>query len=167
MINKNNLAIAKVASKNYVRPELACVADYGNRTVATDSFRLIEMTATGKKKSTPTLYYAVEMLKFKLKKGEELEEDSMKPALAPVHGDKYPQIDSLFERDKDVRYTEMKVNAAYLADICSVLKNLDPFQAVTIKIPEESGTRPMLIIADDTKRGGSQKARALLMPMTK
>ena len=165
MYNKNNLAVAKVVSKSPVRLELGCVAFHGNRTVATDSFRLIEVSADGKKKKTPVLYFGKELSKVKLKKGETIGEERLENALAPLHGDKYPLTDTLFDRLKGKKYVEVRINAEYLADICSVLKELDPFNAITLKVPV-SGYEPVVIEADDKKSNGTQTARALLMPMT-
>ena len=44
LYNQNNLAIAKIADKNKNRPEISGVLFEKNKTVATDSFRLIEMS---------------------------------------------------------------------------------------------------------------------------
>lgn len=42
--NKHNLEVAKVASKSDMKPELACVLFMPDKTVATDTFRLVEMS---------------------------------------------------------------------------------------------------------------------------
>lgn len=44
MYNKHNLAVAKIAMKGDLKPELASVYFTNNHTVATDSFRLIEIS---------------------------------------------------------------------------------------------------------------------------
>lgn len=167
MYNKNNIAVAKMASKSTIRPELACVAFYGDKTVATDSFRLVEMSATGKRKETPVLYDAKTLATVKLKKGESVDDKSMpvKPAL--VHGDKYPEYEQIFKRTEGKKYAEVKVNAAYLAEICAVLKELDPFQKIVLKVPTESAYEPVIIEAESGLPAGDeprQRARALLMP---
>lgn len=45
--NKHNLAVKSFASKSLVKPELNAVLFRKDRTVATDSFRLIEVTTPG------------------------------------------------------------------------------------------------------------------------
>lgn len=42
--NQNNLNCLKVTSKNYTRPELACVFFKEDKTVATDGYTLVEMS---------------------------------------------------------------------------------------------------------------------------
>lgn len=44
LLNQNNLNVCKIASKSETRPELAGVFITKDKTVATDSFRLIEMS---------------------------------------------------------------------------------------------------------------------------
>ena len=44
MYNKNNLAVAAIASKSSIKPELASVLFTKDATVATDSFKLVEIS---------------------------------------------------------------------------------------------------------------------------
>ena len=166
MYNKNNFAIGKIAHKNRIKPELACVALYGDRTIATDSFRLIEMSATGKKQKVPTLHFADDIKKeVKLKKTDRIDGKDIKVKPA-VSGDKYPNIDMILNENKDVEYIEHKVNASFLAEICDILKNLDPFEAVTLRVPTTK-YKPMFILAECKQSGKEQTAKALLMPMNR
>lgn len=169
MYNKNNIAVAKVASKSSVRPELACVAFYGDRTVATDSYRLIEMSASGKKRETPTLFYAKDLMtsmKVKKNEGYSVDEESipLKPLTENDH--EYPSIDMLFDRVKGKEYVEVEVNAGYLAEICTILKELDTFGKVTLKLPVGSTYEPVILEAVNKDPKNVQTARALLMPMS-
>lgn len=168
MYNKHNIAIAKVASQSEIRPELACIAFYGDRTIATDSFRAIEMSATGEKKETPILYTRRSLETLKLKKGETVDDETIPVKPAATEND-YPDMDKVFERTEGKKYATVKVNAKYLADICDILKNLDPFQAITLKIPMDSAYEPVIIEASNARAmaNGEEKqtARALLMPM--
>jgi DNA polymerase III sliding clamp (beta) subunit (PCNA family) len=83
MYNKHNLAIAKIASKSSVRPELSGVYFTKDETVATDSFRLIEITtpkdcdidnfpnpAKPLKEFKPFIVSAKEISKFRLEENE-------------------------------------------------------------------------------------------------
>lgn len=44
LYNKHNLAVAKIAATSNLRKELTCVAFFKDKTVATDAFRLIEVS---------------------------------------------------------------------------------------------------------------------------
>lgn len=173
MYNKNNIAIWKIAAKSQIRPELQCVAFYGDRTIATDSYRAIEMSATGKKRTKPTLYMSRSLEIVKLKKDETIEEDAL-PIKPGEIENAYPDIDAVFNRTNDKKYAQVVVNAEYLADICTLLKGLDPFKGITLQVPIESAYDPIIITADNSRGTGSgkdevaiQKARALLMPMSR
>lgn len=170
MYNKNNFAVGKVASKSTIKPELGCIAFYGDRTVATDSFRLIEMSATGKKLDTPILYEADVIKKgVKLKKGETITMMKEIPVKAsPWHGDTYPQIDVVLKDLERTEYVEHFIQAEYLEEILNVMKNVDArYGKVTLKVPKEQG-KPIVIVAVNTEEGKeTQTARALVMPWGK
>jgi hypothetical protein len=84
MYNKHNLAVAKIASKSKIKPALAGVLFTDKCTVATDSFRLIEITVptnvniadfpTTNKiiETTQALVDAESILKIKLPKSKHL-----------------------------------------------------------------------------------------------
>lgn len=147
--------------------ELACVAFYGDRTVATDAFRMIEMSATGKKLKTPVLYNAEALKGVKVIKGVDIDLKDIKVKPANVHGDKYPNIDMILKNADEQEYIEHNINAEYLEEILNVLKRVDgTFKKVTLKIPKEK-YKPIIITAENTKKGSEQKARALLMPMNR
>lgn len=169
MYNKNNIAIRKVASRSSIRPELACVAFYGDRTLATDSFRAVEMSATGKKKGKPDLYTARSLEAVKLKKGETVDDKTMPVKKAVGITNDYPNLDEVFKRTEGKPYASVRVNARYLAELCDLLKGLDPYEAITLKVPTESPYQPVIIEADNSRgpsgKEAKQTARAVLMPM--
>jgi hypothetical protein len=170
MYNKHNIAVAKVASGSRIKPALACVAFYGDRTVATDSFRLIEISATGKKQKVPTLVYASDLKVLKLKKDEEIGHKKVAALGAALgselKGEDYPDIDQILDRGNDDEYVEVRLNAGYLAEICTILKGIDPFNTITLKVPTGKPYRPIVIEAESKPKEYQikQKARALLMP---
>lgn len=166
MYNKHNFAVAKVAGRSDIKPDLQCVAFYGDRTVATDSFSLIEMSASGKKTKTPVLFWAKEIKDIKLKKGEMVEMGDIPAKPAPLHGDKYPMVDMILKQFDGEDMLEVVVNAEYLANICNVLKDLSKFQQVTLKIPKKKHSA-IVITAQNDDKNNPQKARALLMPIVK
>lgn len=164
MYNKHNLAVAKVASKSPIRAELACVAFYGDRTVATDSFRALEMSATGDKREKPTLYYADDIKGIKLKKGEDIEDAVIKSHQFNEVKTQYPDIDMVWNRETKAEHIEVTVNAQYLAEMLNVLKELSPFKSVVLKIPTSPG-HAILMESKNTKPGEEQTGRGLLMPL--
>ena len=88
LYNKNNLNVSKIVSKNDIKPVLATVAFFKDKTVATDSYRLIEISTprgqdieeypnTDKNiireiQDKPILIAAKEVAKIKIKKHKEL-----------------------------------------------------------------------------------------------
>ncbi len=164
MYNKNNLAIAKIASATRIKPELACVAFYGDRTVATDSFRMIEMSADGKRHE-PNLVYAEEVKAIKLKKGETI--GAMDERLAPsISADGWPNVDIIMGNFKQDDYIEHNIGAGLMEGIMAVMKNVSTIERVTIKVPKEK-FKPIIIEAVSDRAGDNQKARAFLMPMNR
>jgi hypothetical protein len=123
------------------------------------------MSAKGKKLDTPVLYFASDLKKLKLKKDETVDAKSIKIKPANIKGEEYPKVDSILYPEKCKDYIEVKVNAEYLADICTVLKTLDPFNQVTLKV-STSPHAPIVIVAQSKEKDG-QTARALLMPINK
>jgi len=165
--NKRNLDIGKVASKNSIKPELASIAFWGDRTIATDSFRLIEMSAPGKRLKEPELIPA-EVLKknFKIGPNDELTLDEIKTrgAVDSIEAD-YPEVDQvidrIFSREDDVKIT---VNGQYLAELADQLRRLSKINKVTLSFSTKKN-EAITFTAEDMKTG--QKARALLMPMNR
>ncbi len=163
MYNKHNIAIGKVASKTSFKPELACIAFYGNRTVATDSFRLIEMSADGRKQKEPTLLFAKEVMERIKLKNEELDiKDIQATARLDSIKATYPSIDVVLDSaEKDIEQV-IRVNAVYLAECAMILSKLSKFATVELHIPKNQGKALVLKASND-----KQSARALIMPCIK
>jgi len=170
MYNKNNFAIHKATSKHCIKPEFRMVALYGDRSIATDSFRLIEMSATGEA-HPPRLYPADLIKSVKIKKNETMAEDDI--PVKPWPDDNYPDVDQVLKshfdkKDDPERYSTIKLNGEYLEQVFSVLKNLNAFKAVEISVPTTPGS-PVLVTAETTNKGHQdiQKARAIIMPLNR
>lgn len=166
MYNKNNLAIAKVASRSGIKQVLQCVAFYGDRTVATDSFRMIEMSAKGDKLPEPELFFSGDIKKIKLKKGETIEHNKLVNVEKLIAGEKWPDVDVVLKREKEREHVEIKVNAEYLEEILSVLKNVNKLKSVTLKVPTAPG-HALIIEALSTDPMNVQVGTGLLMPFNK
>ena len=165
MYTKLNIEVGKVASKSSIKPELGCVAFYGDRTIATDSFRLLEVSAKGEdseRLEKPVLYNYNLLKALGIKKSDEFEEGRINhDGVQPVDAE-YPDIDHVFKSADGLEYQEIHVNGQYLKELLSVLEQLNSFKKVTLKIPTIPG-RAMLIEAE----GKEQRGRGLLMPMLK
>jgi len=104
MYNKLNLEVGKVASKSFIKPGLTAIAFYDDRTVATDSFRMIEISKPGVKEFSrktskdPVLKYAPQAMRHKtlFKKDQQFE---VKDIICdtPIH-DQYPKIDDVIDK---------------------------------------------------------------------
>lgn len=159
MYNKNNLAVEKIASRSTIRPEMQCVAFYGNRTVATDSHSLVEMSADGKKLKEPVLLNANLLKGVKLGKDESIELKDIK--ITPTE-ERYPDIDNVLdEHDTELNKTRVTINAQYLINVLTTLKSLSKNNTVELIVDTENTRVPVVLKASNDK----QKARALVMPL--
>lgn len=164
MYNKNNIAILKVASKSGGR--FQAVAFYGDRTVATDSFRMVEMSATGKAHPVQVRDSYTLKKEVKIKKGETVSLKDL-PDRKPPFGDDFPNVDQVFKQhfdqvDDEERYSTISLNAEYLEQVLALLKNVSKYKTVKISVPTGPG-RPVLLRATSE----DQTARALVMPHNK
>lgn len=160
MYNKNNLAVGKVASTSKIKPELSCIAFYGDRTVATDSISLIEMSAEGIRSAEPILLDAEQALKTKLKKDQKIALLDIENFLQ-VHAG-YPEVDRVLEEAEKNDSQSIWVNGKYLADVLLVLAKLHPKQQVELLIPKMPN-KPLLLKACTGDK--KQRARGLVMPV--
>jgi len=168
MYNKNNLDVAKIASKNSIKPELGSVAFYGNRTVATDSFRVIEIEANGEAHE-PKILPAKQIKTFvKLGKNDTIELERIEQIIAqpasPHHS--YPDVDAVFKMHMVEDYIEVNLNGRYLAEVLLALSKLDSFEGVTMRVPREAN-KAIMVEAYGKKQNLKQKGRALVMPFNR
>lgn len=170
--NRHNLAVAKFASKSTIRPEMSCVAFYGNRTLATDSFRLVEVSADGEAHDI-SLRYAHDVKARKVGKYERIELDGLQAFdVTPMLGDRYPDVTQVMKSqfENSDEYVTVKVNGAYLAEIAKTLADMSYCGQVTMQVPIENErcARAVRLFAE-AKTGKreqvTQTARALLMPI--
>lgn len=162
MITKENLLVAKIAAKKSIKPEMNCIAFYGDRTIATDSFRLLEVPViNGEKYEEPIMMLADTV---KIPKGMIGIEE---PTGYRVAG-KYPDVDRVIDGDKHLEYVEVSINGKMLGELLSQMGKLNKFCTVKMKIP----TTPYRAIqleakCDHLPKNDERKARGLMMPMNK
>lgn len=164
MYNKNNLAIHKLASDK-TNPRLNTVAFYGNKTVATNSHALIEVSSVLPCNSyeLPVLYWVDDVKKLKADKKTILWGEKMDIAPAPLHGQEFPDLKKVYESTMADKYEEVTLNGEYLEKVASILKNINKYSRVTIKVPKEKN-KAVIVEAKSDKVDG-QSGRALIMPV--
>ena len=156
MYNKNNLAIHTCASTSGIRQGMTCVAFYGDKTIATDSYSLVQVSAKGEPHA-PVLYPANIVKAVKLDKNAHIDAPYM--GIQPLD-DFYPEVDKVIKIALQNDKTLIKVNAEYLIKVLKAMKGVS--KTVTIGIPTEPG-RPMTIeCAHD-----GQTATGLVMSIVK
>lgn len=162
MYSKENLGITNIASKTSIKPALSCIAFYGDRTIATDSVRLIEISADGEKKDTPTLYHAALVKAVKLKKEEMITEAQL--GITPTD-EAYPDVDSVIDPAfKDTNKVWARCNAKLLGGTLIEASKAGA-TLIEIGIDKDGQVKPILI-----KSYGQQakkNVRAIVMPLTK
>lgn len=163
MYNKLNLSIGKIASKERVRPGLSSIAFYGDKTVATDSFRLIEVSAPGEKLAEPVLLNAKTLaknLKVSAKDSYSLEQIVSRIEVIPTI-DNYPDylkvLEPAFVREGDIK---IKVNAKFLSEVLALMADTNKFNMVELSIPVND--RQAICLKTENK---SQVVRAMVMPI--
>ena len=158
MYTQRNLLLSGIASKSNFKPELSTIAFFGDRTVATDSFRLVEIKADGEPVETPTLFKAKDTKqRVKLEKEIEFNTDYLKEefGLKPVEGF-YPEIDKILKpafSNEDV--IELSIDAKLLLETLQVFTRANKDNGVTLKVPTTKG-KGITIQADGI--------RAIVMP---
>ena len=166
MYNKENLMAKAIASKNSIKPELGCVAFYGNRTIATDSFRAIEIEAFGEAHD-PILYPAKMLSVVKPTKYQKLTHSEF--GLVPFEGN-YPQIDKIvdpaFKKKEEGGYRTVGVNAELFGELLTTMAKAGS-KLVELSISLKDG-EPILITTLKNKKftaNKQQNIKAIQMPL--
>lgn len=171
MYTKLNLLPAKVASKGAIKRELNCVAFYGDRTVATDSFRALEVEAGGEKLEKPELYQSDMVKTVKLKNGETMHEPE-KHGLKNMADEVgvYPDVLQIIDQaEKREDYVEISINGRLLGEMLLLMAKANAYEQVKMRVP--TGKKlPVYLYTDQTAKRGkneSKKMRGLVMPMNR
>lgn len=170
--NHHNLAIKAVCSKSDMKPEIAAVLFTPTCTVATDSFRLIEMGVvkpdinSGDGDCLPFLIEAKQLPKT-TKKNElvkvEKEKATVKGAtytLQETQGS-YPDYTKVIPQGEPV--ARMRVNAKYLAEVLEIIGALDTTWS-GVELEFYGDYKPLKIVGQSAD---GQRGMGLVMPLTK
>ncbi len=164
------------ASKSKIRPELAGVMTDGRTAVATDSFKLVEIVNDIEETVVaPIIIDARQLNKIKGGTQEEypiVEDIENHTAIVNTEGSAhtvqlydaagYPKYQAIIDEAATRKSNTIKVNAAYLRDICDVLARIGTDESITLHVPHLA-LQPLYI----TATGNGHTARALLMPLNK
>jgi len=149
MYTKHNLLPTKITSKLNLKPELASVAFYGNRTIATDSFRLLEVSAFGDAHE-PVIIHKEQLKSFKPDK-KQLQFSESDINATPITDRMYPDVDKIMKEDADEDYTTVTVNGALFGELLMQMAKMNRSGVVTIKVPNKKTYSPMHIYANSHK----------------
>lgn len=167
MYTHKNMLPIKIASKNSIKHELRSVAFYGDRTIATDSFRLLEVSATGDKHEVQVIEANVlKKVKKELKNYTKFQLPEIEVAVG-VGGNpdvSYPDVDKIMQEKPDVQYASVKINGDLLGELLMVMSKMNRFGMVELKIPIDAQYTPVHIYASDSD---GQKAHGLCMPINR
>jgi DNA polymerase III sliding clamp (beta) subunit (PCNA family) len=156
MYNKHNLEVYKFTSKSDIKQELNCVAFFGNKTVATDSYRLIEVSANGEAHE-PILVQRDYVQRLKLGNEELVNIDSFPDGR--IKGT-FPDYETIIAREQKREEVTINVNGKFLGETLLQMAKLTKTGSVTLSVSGDAKGRPVIIMVD-----GGQKARALVMPI--
>ena len=168
MYTKLNLLPAKIASTSDIKPALTMVMFDGARTVATDSFRLLEVSTVDGEKTTPVFIDAQMVKKHKVP-AKDIEVDINTISLPNPHVE-YPNIDMIMKEKSSVEYAEIKVNGQLLGELLQVMSKINKYGVVTLKVPINSHYEAIHLYADAKKTNygtPTQTAHGLCMPINK
>jgi DNA polymerase III sliding clamp (beta) subunit (PCNA family) len=134
MYNKNNLRVAKCARESDLKPELASVLFTGLHTVATDGFRLMEISVPHGEAHEPVLLNAKNVGALKATDKDMIvvtEDGTIKTPRSQYIGEKrnaddFPKYQHLFPTETPV--VKMTVNAAYLSEMLAIMARLNKFE---------------------------------------
>lgn len=186
LYNQNNLNVAKMASKSVIKPEIASVFFTKDKTVATDSWRLLEVTvpkhgaypedfsADAMRGVKPFMVDARRMLAIKIPPSKMSErkvlalkhvaEHSVSflnndgdTLAAPRISGEYPDYERIIPNGRPI--IEMKLNGKFLAELLVLLAKIGKADAVTLKFYGEG--KPLVIEASNDEQSG----RGFLMGM--
>ena len=171
MYNHNNLLPAKVTNKNAIKLELQSVAFYGNRTIGTDSFRLLEVSATGtphEPRIIPAQFIKTSKFDKKVLQFNQEYIESITNIIANPHN-QYPDVDKIMSEDKTIEYATVKVNAELLGELLLAMSKIGKFAEVEMKVPINQTYKPIHLYTHDSNPNQSERqtAHGLMMPLNK
>lgn len=177
--NKHNLAVAGIADPKSNRPEITGVFFTKDKTVATDTFSLVEVSTLKNFKTgfagtqpmagaKPFIVPAKQLSTIKADLLGIKHLDSQAVDLVDTNGninrlprinDKFPDYETLFPGSSVKPFAEVYVNAKLLIKVLKVLGEMNDLSKVKISL---YGTNKAVVLKSGS---ADQEAKGLLMPM--
>lgn len=164
MYTKQHLLVAKIASKSFIKPELACIAYYGDKVIATDTFRMLEIPVEdGVALAEPDLRLAssAKMPVGFLKVDEPL-------GVKPRSAGKFPDTTFVTKKMSEGEFITLKVNGKLFGELLTQMSKLNKYGTVTMRVPIvelETANRAILLEAPMGDINKGLKATGLMMPI--
>lgn len=162
MYTKDHLLVAKIASKNLIKPELACIAYYGDKVVATDTFRMLEIPVEGGvalKEPDLRLASSAKMPAGILKVAEPL-------GVKPVDAGDYPKMDYVKKIHNEGEFVTVNVNGKLFGELLTQMAKLNRYGKVTLRVPL-TAHKAIMLEAPMGDINSDIKATGLMMPLKK
>ena len=162
MYTKDHLLTAKIASKSVIKPELACIAYYGDKVIATDSFRMLEVPVEGGVAlKEPDLRLASSA---KMPAGFLKVEDPL--GMKPVNAGKYPDMDLVKKIHNEGKIVTINVNGKLFGELLTQMAKLNRYGKVTLRVPMAE-YKAIMLEAPMGDINRDIKATGLMMPLNK
>ena len=176
MYNHNNLLPIKVSNPKSFHPASQMIAFYGNRTIATDTFRLLEVSADGEAHAPAIIdskLFKATTIPKKTLSFDLAEIEAATGAIANPHFN-YPDVDQIMSEKPDVEYASIKINGELLGELLVAMSKINKFEVVELKVPINAAYTPVHIYArteESTYQEGikvpNQTAHGLCMPVNR
>ena len=160
MYTKLNLLPAKVASKSSIRGDIMHLVADGKRTYATDSSRLLEVTAT-EPQTHETVYILADIAK-KHKMPNKQIELNINELQANSHINTFPDVDKIINQEDGIEYVTFEINGELFGELIATMAKMNRYKKVKINVPiAKNRVIHLYADSDDNK----QKAHGLQMPI--
>jgi len=162
MYTKDHLLTAKIASKSLIKPELACIAYYGDKVVATDTYRMLEIPVEGGVAlKEPDLRLASSA---KMPAGFLKVEDPL--GMKPANAGEYPSMDYVMKTHNEGEFVTVNVNGKLFGELLTQMAKLNKYNKVTLRVPM-TAYKAIILEAPMGNINSDIKATGLMMPLNK
>ena len=162
MYTKDHLITAKIASKSLIKSELACIAYCGDKVIATDTFRMLEVPVEGGLAlKEPDLRLASSA---KMPAGFIKVEDPL--GMKPVNEGKYPDMDLVKKIHNEGKFVTINVNGKLFGELLTQMAKLNRYEKVTLRVPTAE-YKAIMLEAPMGDINSDIKATGLMMPLNK
>jgi DNA polymerase III sliding clamp (beta) subunit (PCNA family) len=178
MYNKTNLDVLKLAAKDDTRPAINGILFTGRKTVATNSFALVEVDGLdGEEVHSPVILSRDTLKNIKITNKDTFDIGGRKGTPSIVVAGKgqyltqqvqeeFPAYESILPTGEPV--VELQVNVDYLISVLQVMKSANGKEENKVRLAiHDKDSRQVLEVTNIARAMSphKQKARAIIMPM--